>query len=104
MLACWDRNTGPASEFRTLLNQNGGESNPSAEQAAGEQIPRLADGQDAASENSAWTGASVAIWCPARLCGQPEQQDFAQAPSASSMMVLMVRAQRPHSALQPRQP
>jgi len=31
-----------------------------------------------------------------RLCGHPEQQALAQAPRASSMMVLMVRAHRPH--------
>jgi hypothetical protein len=56
--------------------------------------------QEAASKNSTWACESAS----ARLCGHPEQQDLAQAPSASSMMDLMVRAQRPHSALQPRQP
>jgi hypothetical protein len=40
---------------------------------------------------------------PFRLCGHPAWQACAQAPSASLMMVLIVRAQRPHSALQPRQ-
>ena len=35
---------------------------------------------------------------------EPAVQRSTRAPRASSMMVLMVRAHRPHSALQPRQP
>src|ERR1700687_33300 len=54
----------------------------------------------ASSGNAPSTFKSVSVW----LCGHPEWQALAQAPRASSMMVLMVRAHRPHSALQPRQP
>ena len=36
--------------------------------------------------------------------GHPAAHSLAQAPSASLMILLMVRAQRPHSALQPRHP
>jgi len=53
------------------------------------------------------TVATKAIVCSIstrRLCGQPVQQDSAQLPSASVMICLMVRAHRPHSALQPRHP
>lgn len=38
------------------------------------------------------------------LCRHPSQHALAQEPSASSMMALKVRAQRPHSALPSRQP
>jgi len=81
-----------------LLNQIEDESNPAAKAREMPKSNEYSDFQEAASKNSTWSRES------ARLCGHPEQQALAQAPSASSMMDLMVRAQRPHSALQPRQP
>jgi len=51
----------------------------------------------------------ISFWlCSTSVCiaewGHPSQHFRAQAPSASLMMVLMVRAHRPHSALHPRHP
>lgn len=56
--------------------------------------------QDAARANSTAASGSAS----ALECGHPEQQDLAQAPRASSMIFLIVRAHRPHWALQPRHP
>jgi hypothetical protein len=83
-----------------FLNQFADKSNHSREKAVGTgNQENSADFQEAASPNS-WARSSLRPW----VCGQPEQQDLAHGPSASSMMALMVRAQRPHSALHPRQP
>ena len=46
-------------------------------------------------------GETSARWAE---CGQLAAHSLAQAPSASLMILLIVRAQRPHSALQPRHP
>jgi hypothetical protein len=74
------------------------ESNPAPAKTANSRA--FLDDQDAAKANSAWASGSVSTW----LCGHREQQDLAQAPSASSMIALMVRAHLPHWALQPRHP
>src|SRR5712671_492020 len=90
----------PESLFRMLLNQFRSKGNRRGKKAVGiAEQAGFGDFQQAASANSC-AGSSFA----ASACGQPEQQALAQGPRASSMMVLMVRAQRPHSALQPRQP
>src|ERR1044072_4305692 len=96
----------PETVFRMLLNQFEAEGNRSTKKAAGTGGNQwdLGGFQQAASAKAgaaSCAGSSLAAW---RLCGQPEQHSLAQAPRASSMMVLIVRAQRPHSALQPRQP
>src|ERR1041384_3057420 len=98
--------TRPDIVFRILLNQFGREGNRCTKKAGGTAEIRGFRGgfQQAASAKAgaaSCAGSSLAAW---RLCGQPEQHSLAQAPRASSMMVLIVRAQRPHSALQPRQP
>src|SRR5205085_2968238 len=84
--------------FRMLLNQveRKGNSDP----VAGSRKTGIWLDQQAASANSVYAGSSATA---SLLCGQPERQALAQGPKASSMMDWMVRAQRPHSALQPRQ-
>src|SRR4051812_21415878 len=90
----------PESYFRTLLNEIEGNGNPQRGLHRGSGVAGwLLAGTQAAARANSMAGASSAA-----LCGQPEQQAWAQGPRASSIMVVMVRAQRPHSALQPRQP
>src|SRR6267154_2796250 len=90
----------PETVFRTFLSQFKAKSNLCPRKAVGtEESNGFRDFQEAARANS-WTGSSGTSW----LCGQPEQHALAHGPRASSMIALMVRAQRPHSALQPRHP
>ena len=49
-------------------------------------------------------GLDLLGFCVDYGVGQPAQHSRAQLPSASVIIVLMVRAHRPHSALHPRHP
>ena len=88
--------------IRAFLNPIAGKSNPLPE--AGERFAEIDEFHGfSGGRESEVGGAEMPVIVLTRLRGQPEQQAVAQGRNASSMMVLMVRAQRPHSALQPRQ-